>query len=269
MFAREQSNRSVIPFFVLVLVTSLPFWFLGALVQDWLPDADRMNLPISALMTFSPLIAGSILCHRDQGWQGVARLLGRAIDWKRVKAKGWIAIAILIMPVITAITWGIQILLGLSDGAMPMAWADLPVLIVVFLIAAGAEEIGWQGYVYGPMEKRWNVLGAGIALGIFWAAWHIVPYLQAGQNWIWIAGQCCCSVGLRVLIVWIYKNTRESVFASLIVHAASNVSVFMLPATLTPAGRVIAAAVTCFAAVGVFFGGPRRLVRSEVGQRVE
>jgi uncharacterized protein len=63
------------------------------------------------------------------------------------------------------------------------------------------------------MQERLGALGAGLALGTAWAAWPVIPYIQAHNSISWIAWQCLATVGLRVLIVWIFNNTSKSVFA--------------------------------------------------------
>jgi membrane protease YdiL (CAAX protease family) len=78
----------------------------------------------------------------------------------------------------------------------------------VFSVGAIGEEVGWSGYVINPMQNRMGALKASIILGSVWAIWHVVPYIQTNNIAAWIAWQCLNTVGLRVLIVWLYNTNR-------------------------------------------------------------
>jgi uncharacterized protein len=93
-----------------------------------------------------------------------------------------------------------------------------------FFIAGLCEELGWSGYAIDPLQARWGALGAGLLMGLVWAAWHWVPLVQAHRSATWIGWWSLYTVALRVVIVWLYNNTGKSVFAASLFHAFSNVS---------------------------------------------
>ena len=97
-------------------------------------------------------------------------------------------------------------------------------LFAIFLIAAVGEEIGWSGYAIDPMQARWSALSASVMLGVFWAAWHIIAMVQTGQSTPWIAWGCLDMVATRVIMVWIYNNTRRTVLAVVFFHAIANLT---------------------------------------------
>ena len=135
-------------------------------------------------------------------------------------------------------------------------------MLLAFFVAALAEELGWSGYVIDPMQDRWNALQASVLLGLVWAAWHIVPYLQAHRSLAWIAWQCHFTVTGRVILVWLYNNTGKSVFATAVCHAMANVSVFLFPIYGSYYDPHIASLITTFVAVLVtVLWGPRTLAR--------
>ena len=61
------------------------------------------------------------------------------------------------------------------------------------------------------------------------AIWHVVPLLQAHHGPAWIAWKGLETLAARVLIVWLYNNTGKSLFAAVLFHALSNVSVALFP----------------------------------------
>jgi hypothetical protein len=84
----ETNPRNPLKFFLLVLLLSIPFWILAALTKD-LTKILPIKLPISALMTFCPMLAAMILVYKERKTQGVKELLQRAFDFKRIKDKKW------------------------------------------------------------------------------------------------------------------------------------------------------------------------------------
>ncbi len=219
------SSRSPLKFFSLVFALSLPFWLAGSFTAvQWLP-----GLPVSSLMFVCPAAAALIFVYRENRAAGVAALLRRSFDYQRIAPKIWYAPAVLLMPALVAVSYGLMRWMGLR---LPTPRFPLPAsaaMLLAFLIAAFGEELGWSGYITGPMRDRWNALQTGILLGLVWAAWHLVPYWQAHRSPAWIAWQCLFTVAARVLLVWLYSNGGESVFAAALCHATANAGVFQFP----------------------------------------
>lgn len=215
-------------FFLLVFVISIPFWLIGVLTGH-LPKEIPISLPISSLMAFSPLIAALILTHREDKSNGMKNLLKRIFDYNRIKKKIWYIPVFFLMPGIMVLSYGLMVLIKLPLPEPHIVFQMIPVFFLVFFITAIGEEAGWSGYIIEPMQNQWGALKAGIILGLVWAAWHILPYIQAHHTTSWIVWQCLGSVGLRVIIVWLYNNTGKSVFAAIIFHALINTSEFMFP----------------------------------------
>ena len=221
-------NKSPLKFFLLVLLLSIPFWILGAMAGD-LTKILPIKLPISALMTFCPLLAATILVYKQREMQGVKELLKLSFDFKKIKNKKWYIPIVFVMPVIVVLSYWYMKMTGamLPEPQTPLLFAFI--YFFIFLIAAIGEEVGWSGYAIDPMQNKWGALKASIILGLVWAIWHIIPYSQAHHTPIWIVWQCISTVFLRVIIVWIYNNTVKSVFATILFHAMINVSTFMFP----------------------------------------
>ncbi|MFZ5718849.1 MAG: CPBP family intramembrane glutamic endopeptidase [Pseudomonadota bacterium] len=254
----EMESGGIMPmmavrFLLLLLALTLPFWALGALVQaEPLP-----GLPASALMAFMPAAAAAILCLRADGWAGVRRLFARAVDAGRIgQGPGWAAL-VLWMPALAAGMWLIQ---GRPEGAGPEAWVVLAMFAAFFLAALG-EELGWTGYLLEPLARRRGELAAGLVIGVVWAAWHLIPFLQADRAWDWIAWQCVKTVAVRVVMVRLYFGAGRSVFAVALFHALSNVAAFALPMYGATYDPVVGAAATIALAAGLWLIPGRRPVR--------
>lgn len=248
-------------FSLLVFIFSVPFWLIGMIADHSLQKVIPINLPFSALMFICPMIAAFVLVYRNQGPEGVKQLIKSSIYLKNIKILWYIPIFFL-MPIIMILAYGLLRLMGISIPNLQFSIFSILVLFFIFLFAGICEEIGWQGYAYGPLENQWNALLASLILGMVWQVWHIVPHFQAHHPPDWILWQFASSVLMRVLIVWLYKNTKNSIFAAALFHAMNNVCSFLIPnydSSYVPFSVFI---VTAFIVVIVIFlWGPRTLSR--------
>jgi membrane protease YdiL (CAAX protease family) len=170
-------------FVVLLFALSVPFWIVGALRPIELLPA----LPVSALQAACPLLAALLLVHRENGGAGVAALLRRSADYRRISSKVWYLPALLVMPAVTILSYALMRALQrpLPDPRFPVG--SVPGMALAFLLFAWTEEVGWSGYATDRMQRRWTALRVGLVLGVAWAAWHLIPLLQAGRDPAWIA----------------------------------------------------------------------------------
>ncbi len=102
------------------------------------------------------------------------------------------------------------------------------------IVAGFFEEIGWTSYAFPKMAGTGNRLGAAIALGVLWATWHIpvIDYLGTatphGAYWVrYFLAFTAAMTAVRVLIAWIYANTKSVPLAQLM-HASSTGSLVVL-----------------------------------------
>lgn len=184
---------------------------------------------MSALWILSPVTAAVILAYREKKAAGVTELLKRSFDYRRIRAKVWYVPIVFLMPGVMIVAYGVMRVLGrpLPNPEFPVRM--VPGMLVAFFIAGLAEELGWMGYAIDPMQDRWNALQAGLLLGLFGAVCHIAPLAQAGRSPAWIAWQSLFLVSSRVLYVWLYNNTGQSVFAAAFFHDTLNVSWQLFP----------------------------------------
>lgn len=73
------TSKSLLNYFLLVVVLSVPFWLIGG---NKLPIP--VNLPVSALMFINPVIAASILSYKRDGFNGTKELFKKAAIWHSI-----------------------------------------------------------------------------------------------------------------------------------------------------------------------------------------
>ena len=255
------SKKSPLNFFLLIFALSIPFWLISAITEQGLPLP--INLPVSALMFVCPLIAASILVYKENKLDGIKQLLKRTVDYRRIKPKIWYLPIFLLMPVIMLLSYVVMRLIGrpLPEPQIPIL--AIPLFFVLFFITTACEETGWMGYAADPMQHGWGALRAGIIMGSVWGLWHVVGwYFQAHHTLTWTSGQFLSTVALRVIIVWLYNNTRGSVLAAAFFHDMMNVSEFLFPNYGSHYDPAVTGVITAIVATMVtFLWGPKTLAR--------
>ncbi|MEP7289090.1 MAG: type II CAAX endopeptidase family protein [Chloroflexota bacterium] len=212
-------SRSPLQFFLLVFALIIPFWLIGAVTGlQLLP-----GVPVAALAACCPMIAALILVYRENKTASVIALLKRSFDFKRIKSKVCYLPILLLMPVVGVLSFGVLRLTGTPVPAPQIAFLPTLLLCAVSFILALGEELGWSGYAINPMQDRWGALRASLILGSVWAVWHYIALAQADRSVAWIAWWSLYTVAARVIIVWLYNNTGESVFAAALFHMMLNV----------------------------------------------
>ncbi|MEU6132330.1 CPBP family glutamic-type intramembrane protease [Saccharopolyspora sp. NPDC047091] len=226
-------------FFGLVVLLSLPFWVLGALAGP-VPGLP-MGIPVSALMFIVPGAVALLLAARD----GTARALLARLRPSRVGLVWCAGSALLISALVLGSCTALRVVLPLPPLGLP--WSSLPVLVVLFLLAATGEELGWTGYAYARSSGSWTF---ALGLGAFWAGWHVIPLVQAGRGAGWIVAWFAGTVALRVLLCRIYDASGAVLPTAITGHAAVNVASSALPhydsaavAAAVAVGFVVAASV--------------------------
>jgi uncharacterized protein len=249
MDANAAAEKQPLTFFWLVFVLSLPVWLLGG---HRLPLP--VKLPVSAVISFVPLVAATVLSYRRLGIVGVKALLTRALDYQKVSNKWWWLPILFLLPCIYILSYAIIRAVELPLPPNPhLPWQMAPVFLLLFFPAALGEELGWMGYAIGPLQNRWGALTAGLMVGIVWALWHIIPDVQNQQPATWIVWHRLYSVALRILIVWVYNNTGKSVVAASLFHTMDNLSWSLFPNYGSHYNPFVTSLITWFTVAGIVF----------------
>lgn len=220
-----RSNKSVFIFIALVFVLSIPFWILSAVN----PIQLLPGLPLSALQAFVPAASAIILVYRSNHFSAIRQLLQKSFDFRKFKNGTWYVPVLLINPLIAALAyWYLRAVDPSFPNPAPLTFAVVPMTVAFFITALG-EELGWSGYATEPLLERWGLLPTGLFLGAVWAVWHFIPLLQADRSTEWIAWWSLGTIGLRLIMVWLFAFSGRSVFGAAVFHAMTNVCWQLFP----------------------------------------
>ncbi len=233
------------PWVYLVLAYAIAWFF-------WIPVAltrqDYQSSPILVIVVllgvFGPGIAGILMTYREEDKAGWRNFWRRVVDFRRIRHE-WFALILLLFPSMHIIAIVINNWLGGSAPtfeflnkitAQPIG---VPVVILLYLIQAGAEELGWRGYMLDRVQAIWKPLGASLAVGVCHAFWHLPLFWVAGTNQIKMGFGLdfvlfvATALAASIFFTWCYNANRRSTLAVILFHTVGNLSVdtFMLPGT--------------------------------------
>jgi membrane protease YdiL (CAAX protease family) len=252
------AHGSLAAFFILVFILSIPFYVAGSLTKFRLLP----GLPVSSLALVAPALAASIMIWHEKRAAGVIALLKRSFDLQQITPKSWLLPILVLMPCATVLEYGMMraLRLPLPDPHVSVQRALL--LLAPLFAAALAEELGWSGYAIERLQARWTALASGVLVGLVWAVWHAIPLVQAERPASWMAWWALGSVASRVVMTWLFVNTRRSVFGAALFHSTINLSWQMFPnngSHWDP--KLNALVVTACAITVTMIWGPRTLAR--------
>ena len=187
------------------------------------------------LVLAGPFIAGLVMTYLVDGKTGLRALFSRMLKW-RVGLR-WYAAALLIFPVlILGVLWALTALVAPDFAPTFIAFGILGGLLAGFI-----EETGWMGFAYPRMETKFGTWRATIYLALLHGLWHAMAgYLGEagtyGAYWLprFVAMWIVAMMAMRVLLVWIYKNTGSTLLAQLTHASSSGFLVILGPSTISP-----------------------------------
>jgi uncharacterized protein len=166
--------------------------------------------------------------HRRDYWR-------RCFSFKQVSLVWWLVI-FLLFPLIYGVSIAIDLVLGSPFPGMEMLRGLIanPLAIpmtafISFMSGPWAEEFGWRGYALDRILKPLGIIPGTIVLGLIWGVWHLplffMPATAHAQSGFGLAGFWTFilrSVGLALLMTWVYLKTNRSILSAIFMHFTSN-----------------------------------------------
>jgi membrane protease YdiL (CAAX protease family) len=194
----------------------------------------------------------------------------------------WWLVIVLVFPCLWALAVGYDLALGGAPpgqeqlaalGAAPALWPL--VAFISFMSGPWSEEFGWRGYALDPLIRRFGTVTGSVVLGAVWGLWHLplygMPATWHGQMGFRLAGFwtfLIFSIGLALLMAWVYTHTQRSILAALLLHFASNFTAQLLAPVSDRAEMARAALVLAVGFTGCLLAARRaRPAATLAGQR--
>lgn len=216
----------------------------------WIPIAlTGQNYQLSALLlvlmflgVFGPGIAGIILTYREQGPDGWKDYWRRVFDFRRISIN-WYALIFLFFPALHLIAIGITKWLGGDPPDFAFfkesmsTPTDILMVLILYLLQAGLEELGWRGYMLDRLQEHWKPLPSSLILGVVHTLWHLPTFWIIGTSQSsWKSGfEPLAFIGFvmagSIFSTWCYNDNRRSILSTILLHAVGNLSAIVFAMT--------------------------------------
>jgi membrane protease YdiL (CAAX protease family) len=231
--------RQLAAFFLLTFLVS---WtcFLGsaAITPPGASPTAGVAGAIYLVGVFAPaLVALALTAHatRRAGTVTLVRRMVRAPSDAR-----WYVFALGYM---VSIKLAVALVHRLVAGGWP-AFGDEPWYLLLLAIpfstpVQAGEELGWRGYALPRLASRFGLAWASLSLGAIWALWHLPFFFIAGVDKtgpsfpIYMLGVMAMSVAMA----WLYWRTGGSLLMTMLMHAAVNNTIGIVPTATAGATR--------------------------------
>lgn len=231
--AMNKQTRNLLIFFVVTFVWTWAFYIPIAA-----SGRNPYEMPWMILLIFGgmgPSVIGVLMVlftldkeSRRDFWQ-------RSFSFKRINGFWW-AIIFLLFPILYSLSILIDMALGGSLPEMTQLRSLIanPVMIplaafISFMSGPWSEEFGWRGYALDRITTPFSLLAGSIGLGLIWGIWHLplffMPATWHGQIGFGLTGFWMFmlrSVGLALIMTWVYLKTNRSILSGMFLHFTSN-----------------------------------------------
>ena len=222
-------GKSLWTFFILTFALSWVFWIPVA------ASGKEVSLGLLVVGAFSPSMVGVLMTYRSADKAGRLDFWRRTIDFGRI-GLGWYAVILLLFPVIMALTFLLESMLGgdvpsLEGARQTLTQPSALLVFVISMLIGGplAEELGWRGFALDRLQAQRTALGASLVLGMIHAAWHLPLFFMQGTSqgsmgfasglfWLWVVQVVAGSV----FFTWVHNNNQRSILAAILIHFMSN-----------------------------------------------
>jgi len=232
-FARK---RPAATYFLLAFAISWSAAFLIAAPKLFRPGPlpKLTGILMFPAMLLGPSFAGIFLTWKLGGREGLRNLFARM---RRVGFPPRWYSALLIPPLMV-----LSVLFLLKTFVSPVYTPNRFWIGVSFGLLAGfLEEIGWTGFVYPTLRRRFKVLSAAAILGLFWGLWHapVIDFLGSASPHgkalpLFFAAFVAAMAAVRILIAWFYERTQSVALAQLIHISSTGSLVVFSPPAVSP-----------------------------------
>ncbi len=228
-------------FFSMTFLATFALWFAGAYVSFQDESGLYMLLILPGLM--APFLISLVLILKSKNSDLKKDFVNRLINLRLIQPK-MLPVIFLIMPLAVLASILLSLLFGGSISQFQFAEGFsfstglVPVLLILVL-AAGFEELGWRGYAFDSLQSRYTFFTASIIFSILWSLWHF-PLIFVNNSYqyeifhenIWFGVNFFVSIiPMGVIISWICIKNRKSIIAAILFHFIINISQEMLEMT--------------------------------------
>lgn len=262
-------------FFILIFAVTWTFWFAAPYLGDPI-NSDPIFLMFMLAGLFTPFTTALYLIFTSKNDALKSTFSNKLFNIKLIKWKT-IPLFLILFPASIIISVLISTLFGYSFDQFTIAdefsfsIGGIPTLLVL-LLAACFEELGWRGYAVESLNKKFNYFEATAIFGVLWSLWHLPMFFipesyQAEllqEDFILVINFFVSIIPLAFIISWFCKKNSGSILGAILIHSIVNLSQeFFLVSPYTKCIQtlilIVIAAIFIIVDRNVFFGDAEKV----------
>jgi membrane protease YdiL (CAAX protease family) len=164
-----------VQFFILIFAITWISWFLSAFFS-YRENGETIYVLFMIPGLVAPFGVALWMILRSKSAEMKKEFIARLIDLKRIKPISFIPM-VFFMPVLLALSILISLLFGQSLNQLQFSEgfsfsAGFVPILLVLILAASFEELGWRSYAIDSLSVKRNYFTATLIFAVLWAGWH-------------------------------------------------------------------------------------------------
>lgn len=222
-------------FFILTFAVTWTCWFAAPYLGDPI-DSDLIFLMLMLAGLFTPFISALYLIVISKNNALKSLFFNKLFNIKYINWRT-IPLFLILFPASIIISVLISTLFGYSFDQFTIAdefsfsIGGIPTLLIL-LLAACFEELGWRGYAVESLTNKFNYFEATAIFGLLWSLWHLPMFFipesyQAEllqENFILVINFFVSIIPLAFIISWFCKKNRGSILGAILIHSIINLT---------------------------------------------
>lgn len=221
-------------YYAATFIVTYILWFAGAYVSFQDDSGLYMLLMLPGLT--APFLISLVMIFVAKNSDLVKDFVNRLINLRLIEPK-MLPTFFLIMPLSVLVSIFLSLPFGGSVSQFQLAEdfsfsaGFVPVLLLLIL-AASFEELGWRGYAFDSLQSRHTYFKASLIFSILWSLWHF-PMIFVNNYYqyeifhenIWYGVNFFVSIiPMGMIISWICIKNGKSIPAAILFHLLTNLS---------------------------------------------
>ncbi|WP_292470532.1 MmRce1 family CPBP family CAAX prenyl protease [Methanolobus sp.] len=229
-------------YYLSIFIITFALWFAGA-YMSFRDDGNGLYMLVLLPGLMAPFLISLFMIYRSNNADLKKDFINRLINIRLIHPN-ILPVFFLLMPLVVLLSTLISIPLGeplsqfqFAEGFSFSAGA-VPVLLIL-LLAASFEELGWRGYAFDSLQSRHTYFTASLIFSVLWSLWHFplifvnnsYQYEIFNENFWYGMNFFVSIVPMGMIISWICIKNGKSIIAAMVFHFIINMSQELLDIT--------------------------------------
>jgi uncharacterized protein len=258
-------------YFTLTFAATFALWLAGAYVSHR-DDLRGLYMPLMLPGLMTPFLVSLIMVYSSGNARLKRDFVNRLTNLRLIRVRMLPAL-LLLMPAVVLFSIVLSLPLGQSASQFRLAdgfsFSGFAPALVILMLAALFEELGWRGYAFDSLQSRSGYLKATLLFGVLWSLWHLPLVLvkdsyqyEICRQSVWFGLNFFLGIiPMGIIISWFCAKNGKSIAAAVLFHFIINISQEMLE--VTQVTKSIETVVLAVVAVGLIMSD-RQLFGSRI-----